>query len=73
MPVVVCEHNYLGQLAGLIQAHCLIQTRRVLKYNGRPLHPSEVVRAVHEVTSNGAGTIRLGGKEPLMVEVSLDA
>ncbi|HET7263524.1 MAG TPA: 2-oxoacid:acceptor oxidoreductase subunit alpha [bacterium] len=73
VPVVVCEHNYLGQLAGLIQAHCLIQTRRVLKYNGRPLHPSEVVRAVHEVTSNGAGTIRLGGKEPLMVEVSLDA
>jgi 2-oxoglutarate/2-oxoacid ferredoxin oxidoreductase subunit alpha len=73
VPVVVCEHNYLGQFAGLIQAHCLIPTRRVLKYNGRPLHPSEVVRAVQEVTRNGAGTIRLGGKDTVMVEVMLDA
>ncbi len=73
VPVVVCEHNYLGQFAGLIQAHCLIQTRRVLKYNGRPLHPSEVVRAVHEVTRNGAATIRLGGKDPVKIEVTLDA
>jgi 2-oxoglutarate ferredoxin oxidoreductase subunit alpha len=73
VPVVVCEHNYLGQFAGLIQAHCIIPTRRVLKYNGRPLHPSEVVRAVREVTRNGAGTVRLGGKDPFMVEVTLDA
>ncbi len=72
-PVVVLEHNYLGQLADLIQAHCLIPTRRVLKYNGRPLYPSEVVRAVHEVTHNGAVTVRLGGREPIMVEVSVDA
>lgn len=73
VPVVVCEHNYLGQFAGIIQAHCLIPARRVLKYNGRPLHPSEVVRAVREVTRNGAGTVRLGGKDPVMVEVTLDA
>jgi 2-oxoglutarate ferredoxin oxidoreductase subunit alpha len=73
VPIVVCEHNYLGQFAALIQAHCLIPTRRVLKYNGRPLHPSEVVRAVHEVTRNGAGTIRLGGKDPVKIEVTLDA
>src|SRR5579875_2516129 len=72
-PVVVCEHNYSGQLADLVQAHCLIPTRRVLKYNGRPLYPAEVVRAVHEVTRNGATTVRLGGTEPVMVEVSLDA
>jgi 2-oxoglutarate ferredoxin oxidoreductase subunit alpha len=72
-PVVVLEHNYLGQLADLIQAHCLVPTRRVLKYNGRPLYPSEVVRAVHEVTHNGAVTVRLGGREPIMVEVSVDA
>ncbi len=71
-PVVVVEHNYLGQLADLIQAHCLVPTRRVLKYNGRPMSPSEVVRAVHEVTHNGATTVRLGGKEPVMVEVSVD-
>jgi len=73
VPVVVCEHNFLGQFAGIIQAHCLIPTRRVLKYNGRPLHPSEVVRAVQEVTRNGAGTVRLGGKDDVMVEVTLDA
>ena len=72
-PVVVVEHNYLGQLADLIQSHCLIPTRRVLKYNGRPLYPSEVVRAVHEVTHNGARTVRLGGHEPVMVEVGIDA
>jgi 2-oxoglutarate/2-oxoacid ferredoxin oxidoreductase subunit alpha len=73
VPVVVCEHNYLGQFATLIQSHCVIPTRRVLKYNGRPLHPSEVVRGVQEVTRNGAGTVRLGGKDPVMVEVMLDA
>jgi 2-oxoglutarate ferredoxin oxidoreductase subunit alpha len=72
-PVVVVEHNYLGQLADLIQAHCLVPTRRVLKYNGRPLYPSEVVRGIHEVTHNGAVAVRLGGKEPVMVEVSVDA
>lgn len=72
-PVVVCEHNYSGQLADIIQAHCLLPVRRVLKYNGRPLYPAEVVRAVHEVTRNGATTVRLGGEEPVMVEVSLDA
>jgi 2-oxoglutarate ferredoxin oxidoreductase subunit alpha len=70
-PVVVVEHNYLGQLADLIQAHCVIPTRRVLKYNGRPLGPAEVVRAVHEVTHNGATAVRLGGREP-RVEVSVD-
>jgi len=69
----VVEHNYLGQLADLIQGHCLIPARRVLKYNGRPLYPSEIVRAVHEVTHNGAVAVRLGGKEPVMVEVSVDA
>jgi len=47
--------------------------KRVLKYNGRPFYPSEVVRAVHEVTQNGATAVRLGGKEPVMVEVSTDA
>ena len=71
--VIVCEHNYLGQLAEIIQAHCLIPVRRVLKYNGRPFYPSEVVRAVHEVAHNGATAVRLGGKEPVMVEVSNDA
>ena len=71
--VIVCEHNYVGQLAEIIQAHCLIPTRRVLKYNGRPFYPSEVVRAVHEVARNGATAVRLGGKEPVMVEVSSDA
>ncbi|TMJ09506.1 MAG: 2-oxoacid:acceptor oxidoreductase subunit alpha [Bacillati bacterium ANGP1] len=72
-PVIVCEHNYLGQLAELIQAHTLIPARRVLKYNGRPFYPSEVVRAVNEVAHNGAVAVRLGGKEPVMVEVSTDA
>ena len=72
-PIVVCEHNYLGQLADVIQAHCVFPVKRVLKYNGRPFYPSEVVRAVHEVTQNGATAVRLGGKEPVMVEVSTDA
>jgi len=72
-PVVVCEHNYLGQFADLLQARCLIPTRRVLKYNGRPFYPSELVKAVREVTRNGAAVVRLGGQEPMMVKVSIDA
>ena len=72
-PVIVCEHNYIGQLAEIIQAHTLVAVRRVLKYNGRPFYPAEVVRAVHEVAHNGATAVRLGGKDPVMVEVSTDA
>jgi len=72
-PVVVCEHNYMGQFAEMIQAHCLVPVRRVLKYNGRPLYPSEIVRAVQEVAHDGAAAVRLGGKEPVMVQVNIDA
>jgi 2-oxoglutarate/2-oxoacid ferredoxin oxidoreductase subunit alpha len=72
-PVIVCEHNYVGQLAEIIQAHAVIPVRRVLKYNGRPFYPLELIRAVHEVAHNGAKAVRLGGKEPVMVEVSIDA
>jgi len=72
-PIIVIEHNYLGQLADLIQSSCVLPTRRVLKYDGRPLYPSEIVGAVHEVVRNGAGTVRVGGKAPTMVEVSIDA
>jgi 2-oxoglutarate/2-oxoacid ferredoxin oxidoreductase subunit alpha len=72
-PVIVCEHNYIGQLAEIIQAHTLVPVRRVLKYNGRPFYPAELIRAVHEVAHNGATAVRLGGKDPVMVEVSADA
>jgi len=72
-PIIVIEHSYLGQLADLIQSSCVLPTRRVLKYDGRPLYPSEIVGAVHEVVRNGAGTVRVGGKAPTMVEVSIDA
>lgn len=60
--VVVVEMNYSGQLADLIQQECLIETRRVLKYNGKPYYTSDIVDAVRQIMSNGTKEIRLGAK-----------
>jgi 2-oxoglutarate ferredoxin oxidoreductase subunit alpha len=62
--VVVIEMNYSGQLADLIQQECLIEARRVLKYNGKPYYTSDIVGAVRQIISNGTKVIRLGAQAP---------
>ena len=62
--VIVVEQNYSGQLADLIQQECLIETRRILKYNGRPYYTSDVVGGVHQLLANGTRVVRVGEKAP---------
>ncbi|MGH2405967.1 MAG: 2-oxoacid:acceptor oxidoreductase subunit alpha [bacterium] len=62
--VIVVEQNYSGQLADLIQQECLIETRRILKYNGRPYYTSDVAGGVHQLLANGTHIVRVGEKAP---------
>jgi 2-oxoglutarate ferredoxin oxidoreductase subunit alpha len=65
--VIVVEMNYSGQLAALIQQECLIETRRILKYNGRPFYTSDIVGGVRQLLHNGNHVVRVGEKAPEMV------
>jgi 2-oxoglutarate ferredoxin oxidoreductase subunit alpha len=49
--LVVVEHNATGQLAWLIRANCgqCAEIHSVLKYDGNPFRPSEVVAGCREV------------------------
>lgn len=62
--VIVVEQNYSGQLADLIQQECLIETRRILKYTGRPYYTSDVAGGVHQLLANGTRVVRVGEKAP---------
>ncbi len=60
--VIVVEQNYSGQLADVIQQECLIETRRILKYNGRPYYTSDITGGVRRVLVNGTRIVRVGEK-----------
>jgi 2-oxoglutarate ferredoxin oxidoreductase subunit alpha len=62
--VIVVEQNYSGQLASIIQQECLIETRRILKYIGRPFYTSDVVGGVRQLLANGTLVVRVGDKAP---------
>ncbi|MGQ0551233.1 MAG: 2-oxoacid:acceptor oxidoreductase subunit alpha [Armatimonadota bacterium] len=62
--VVVVEQNYSGQLADLIQQECLIETRRILKYNGRPYYTSDIAGGVQQLLANGTRIVRVGERAP---------
>lgn len=68
-PVVVVEQNYSGQFADLLRRELLIPTRRVLKYNGVPMYPTEVAEAVQEALKKEGAVVRIGGTAPVRVEV----
>ena len=53
--VVILENNASGQLAGLIRMNvgCDIKTQSILKYDGNPFQPAEIVKACQEVLSSG--------------------
>lgn len=68
--VIAVEQNYSGQLANLIQQECLTETRRVLKYNGRPFYTSDITGGVRQILANGIHVVRVGDRAP---EVMLEA
>ncbi|MGH7752665.1 MAG: transketolase C-terminal domain-containing protein, partial [Gemmatimonadales bacterium] len=61
--LIVCEQNFTGQLADLIQEQCLLPTRRILKYNGRVFYVSDIIHGVREILLKGATTVRVGEPE----------
>jgi 2-oxoglutarate ferredoxin oxidoreductase subunit alpha len=69
-PVVVVEQNFSGQFADLLQRELRIATRRVNKYNGVPLYPTEVADAVLQALQREGAVVRIGGdSQPVPVEV----
>lgn len=70
-PVVVVEQNFSGQFADLLQRELRIATRRVNKYNGVPLYPTEVAEAVLQALQREGAVVRIGGdSRPVPVEVA---
>jgi 2-oxoglutarate ferredoxin oxidoreductase subunit alpha len=67
--VIVVEQNYSGQFADLLQRELLISTRRVVKYNGVPMHPTEVADGVLEAMKREGTIVRIGSTQPIKVEV----
>ncbi|MDR7532167.1 MAG: 2-oxoacid:acceptor oxidoreductase subunit alpha [Armatimonadota bacterium] len=65
--VIVVEQNYAGQLADLIQQECLLPTRRILKYNGRPFYTSDITGGVRQLLVNGTRLVRVGDRAPAVV------
>ncbi len=56
--VIAVEQNYSGQLADLMQQECLIETRRVPKYNGRPLYTADITGGVRQILAEGNHVVR---------------
>jgi 2-oxoglutarate ferredoxin oxidoreductase subunit alpha len=62
--LIVVEGNYNGQLADLIQQECLLETKRILKYTGRPFYTSDVTSGVRLLLANGTRVVRVGDRAP---------
>lgn len=62
--LIVVEQNYAGQLADLIQQECLLETHRVLKYNGRPFYTADIVGGVHQILAGVTRVVRVGEEAP---------
>lgn len=67
--VIAVEQNFTGQLADVIQAYCLVPVRRILKYNGLPLYPVDIVDGVQAVLHDGLTAVRIADG-PVPVKVS---
>jgi len=67
--VIAIEQNFTGQFADVVQAHCLVPVRRILKYNGVPLYPSEIAEGVEAILRQGVSTVRITDG-PVPVKVS---
>ncbi len=68
--IIAVEQNFSGQFADVIQAHCLLPVRRIVKYNGLPIYPSDVVGGVEQILRSGITHVRVGTEAPAPVRVS---
>jgi 2-oxoglutarate ferredoxin oxidoreductase subunit alpha len=68
--VIAVEQNFSGQFAHVIQAHCMIPVRRIVKYNGLPIYRSDIVGGVQEILRSRTDIVRVGIEAPAAVKVS---
>jgi len=67
--VIAVEQNFSGQFADVIQTHCLVPVRRIVKYNGLPLYPADIVEGVEAILRGGVPMVRITDG-PVPVKVS---
>lgn len=67
--VISIEQNFSGQFADVVQTYCLLPVRRIVKYIGLPLYPSDIADGVETVLREGVSTVRITDG-PLPVKVS---
>jgi len=67
--VIAVEQNFSGQFADVIQSRCLVPVRRIVKYNGLPLYPAEIVEGVEAILHGGVPIVRITDG-PVPVKVS---
>lgn len=68
--VIAVEQNFTGQFADVIQTYCLVPVRRIVKYNGLPIYPSDIIGGVEQILRNGVTRVRVGVEAPALVKVS---
>ena len=65
---IAVEGNFSGQFADIVQAYCLVPVSRILKYNGLPLYPGEIVDGVETMLREGTAVVRItDGPVPVKV------
>ena len=65
---IAVEGNFSGQFADIVQAYCLVPVPRILKYNGLPLYPGEIVDGVETMLREGTAVVRItDGPVPVKV------
>ncbi len=67
--LISVEGNFTGQFADIVQAYCLVPVQRILKYNGLPLYPSEIIEGVEAIVREGMSVVRIT-EGPVPVKVS---
>jgi len=67
--IIAVEGNFTGQFADIVQAYCLVSVQRILKYNGLPLYPSEIIEGVEAILREGTTVVRITDG-PVPVKVS---
>ncbi len=68
--VIGVEQNFTGQFADVIQTYCLLPVKRIVKFNGLPLYPSDIINGVRQILRNEAEVVRVGVETPMPVKVS---
>lgn len=68
--VIAVEQNFTGQFADVLQTYCLMPVKRIVKYNGLPIYPADIVAGVEQILRGDADVVRVGDTAPTPVKVS---